>query len=136
MLTIQEMISAPSGINETALAELSDRLWRMGSLPELKTAFENVLQSFPEFTVFQSDNSTYYDIVNFLQNTRFPVQDERLKCIEPQERKEMVVQLHERLNLLEALTEPVWGECAECSGWKPVMDDIEHIFNQEEKTWV
>lgn len=71
---------------------------------------------------------------NFLQNTRFKVQDERLKCIDPEKRKQMVAQLHEKLNVLEDLTEPVWGERSECAGWKPILDYIKQNLSKEEKT--
>lgn len=94
------------------------------NLPELKTAFKNVIAIFPEFTVFQSNSSTYCDIINFLQNTRFKVQDERLKCITPEKRKEMVVQIRQKLDRLEDLTEPLFGECSACNGWKPILDFV------------
>ena len=94
------------------------------NLTELKTAFENVIALFPDFTVFQSNDSAYYDIVNFLQNAHFKVQDERLKSIPKEKRKEMVAQVRQNLDLLEDLTEPVFGECSECNGWKAILDFI------------
>lgn len=176
MLTIEEIITDPSEINETKLVKISDKLWEFGSLedikekaspdlfylhigmnmignwkadgwwyvlceqadlvpyipttlemlnlPELKTAFENVIALFPEFTVFQSNDSTYCDIVNFLQNTRFKVQDERLNSIAPEKRKEMVAQVRQKLNRLEDMTEPLFGEGSACNGWKPILDFI------------
>lgn len=42
--------------------------------------------------------------------------DERLKNISPEKRKELIMQCHKNLNILEELTESLWGECAECSG--------------------
>ena len=63
-----------------------------------------------------SNAAVYYDIVNFLQNSRFKVHDERLKNISPEKRKELIMQCHKNLNILEELTESLWGECAECSG--------------------
>lgn len=36
------------------------------NLTELKTAFENIIKLFPEYTIFKSDDKAYYDIVNFL----------------------------------------------------------------------
>lgn len=142
MLTIKELIADFPNIDETKLTEISDKLWELGSLEEikekttpelfhlhvgmnlvgnwkaggwwyvlceqadlvpylpealdelnlaeLKTAFENVIALFPDFTVFHSNDSTYCDIVNFLQNAHFKVRDERLKSISKEKRKENV----------------------------------------------
>ena len=176
MLTIKELTADLPNIDETNLTEISDKLWALGSLeeikektspelfhlhvgmnlagnwkaggwwyvlceqadlvpyipaalealnlPELKTAFENVIALFPDFTVFQSNDSVYCDIVNFLQSAHFKVQDERLKSISKEKRKEMVAQVRQNLDLLEDLTEPIWGECSECNGWKSILDFI------------
>lgn len=176
MLTVRDLINDPSDTDAGKLSAISDKLWKLGcltdikekvspdlfalhvgmnlignwkadgwwyilceqadlvpyipttleklNLPELKTAFENVIVLFPEFTVFQSDNNTYCDIVNFLQNTRFKVQDERLNSIAPEKRKEMVVQVSQKLDLLEDLTKPLFGEDSACNGWKPILDFI------------
>lgn len=93
-------------------------------LTELKTAFENIIKIFPEYTVFDPNNETYCDIVNFLQNTRFKVQDERLNNIDIEKRKEMVTQVRQNLKDLEHLTEPLLGEHSEYNGWKPILDYI------------
>ena len=176
MLTIKELIADFPNIDETKLTEISDKLWELGSLEEikekttpelfhlhvgmnlvgnwkaggwwyvlceqadlvpylpealeglnlteLKTAFENVIALFPDFTVFHSNDSTYCDIVNFLQNAHFKVQDERLKSISKEKRKELVAQIRQNLDLLEDLTEPVFGDCSECNGWKAILDFI------------
>lgn len=34
------------------------------------------------------------------------------------------MQCRKNLNRLEELTEPLWGECAECNGWKYIIDWI------------
>lgn len=93
-------------------------------LYDLKIAFENVISLFPEYTVFSNEDASYYDIINFLQNARFKVSDERLNSIKPEKRKEMVVSIRQRVNTLEALTEPLWGSGAENDGWKQVIDFI------------
>ena len=92
-------------------------------LPALKTAFENVISCFPEDTVFSNDD-TYYDTINFLQNVRFKVSNERLNTISIENRKEMVNNIHRYLEELEQLTEPLWGYSCENNGWKTVLDFI------------
>lgn len=176
MLTLKELVNDVSSIDKKSLVEISNKLWTIGSLEqikenvdlelfylhisiniignwkadgwwnilceqadlvpyipatldklhllELKKAFENVINLFPEYTVFKSDDTVYYDIVNFLQNTRFKVHDERLKNISPEKRKELVMQCRKNLDILEELTQPIWGECAKCNGWKPIIDWI------------
>ena len=176
MFTMQEMIEGVSNIDETELLKISDKLWEIGrleeikeavssdlfylhvsinmignwkgdgwwfflceqadfvpyiptaldklNLPELKTAFENVIKVFPEYTVFQSDDTAYYDICNFLQSVGFKADDERLKSIPLEKRKEMVKQIRQNIDSLEDLTEPLWGDSAECDGWKQVLDYI------------
>lgn len=173
MLTIKELTANSPNIDETKLTEISDKLWSLGgleeirektspelfhlhvgmnlvgnwkaggwwyvlceqadlvpyipttleelNLPELKTAFETVIAIFPDFTVFQSNDSIYCDIVNFLQNAHFKVQDERLKSIPKEKREEMVAQVRQKLDLLEDLTEPVFGDCSACNGWKSIL---------------
>lgn len=176
MITIEELTDGMSNIDQAELVRISDRLWAMGNLeeikkkassdlfylhvsinitgnwqgegwwfiiceqadlvpyipaaldklclPDLKKAFENVIEIFPEFTVFKSDDNVYYDIANFLQNARFKVKDERLNSIAVEKRKEMVAQVRKNLAVLEELTKPVFGCNAECNGWKPVLDFI------------
>lgn len=50
-------------------------------LHKLKAAFEHIISLFPSFTVFSNKDETYYDIINFLQNVRFKVADERLNAM-------------------------------------------------------
>lgn len=176
MITMNEMIEGVSSIDETELVKISDKLWKIGNLdeiketvspdlfylhisinmignwqcdgwwflicegadlvpyistaldklnlPELKKAFENVINLFPEYTVFKSDDAAYYDICNFLQNAHIKVDDERLKCIPSEKRKEMVRQVEQNMDILEDLTDALWGYGAECGGWKQVLDYI------------
>lgn len=179
MLTIKEMIDDLSNIDEGKLAEISDKVWKLGSLdeikekvspalfylhvgmniigcwkcdgwwfiiceqadlvpyipmtldklnlPELKVAFENVIALFPEYTVFKSDDNAYYDICNFLQSASIKVHDERLRCIAPDKRKEMVKRTRQNLNMLEDLTEQIFNNDLEYEGWKPIIDYIRRL---------
>lgn len=93
-------------------------------LYDLKKAFEDVISLFPEYTVFSNEDSSYYDIINFLQKAYFKVTDERLNGISFEKRKEMIASIRQRENVLENLTEPLWGFGAEDDGWKQVLDFI------------
>lgn len=177
-LTIKEMIGNIPDIDAIELVKISDELWKIGNLeeikekvspslfylhiginmiggwqgegwwgviceqadlvpyipmtlaqlnlPELKAAFENIIKIFPDYTVFKSDDAAYYDIVNFLQSPSLKISDERLKCITLEKRKEMVMQIRKRLDILEDLTEPFFGHGSECDGWKLILDMINH----------
>ncbi|RGB52577.1 hypothetical protein DXA09_07130 [Absiella sp. AM54-8XD] len=176
MMTIKDFIKDTSHLNEAALVDISDQLWQIGSLSEikqqvshelfilhismnmignwkgegwwgviseqaelvpyipealqalqlnhLKTAFEDVISIFPAYTIFSNDNECYYDMINFLQNVRFKVTDERLLMIPSEKRKEMVTSIKQKLDILEDLTEPLWGYGAESDGWIQVIDYI------------
>lgn len=176
MIHLKDMIWDKTLIDEDKLAEISDELWGIGNLSEikeqvsselfilhigmnmignwqgegwwgviseqpelvpfiptvldsfglhdLKTAFENSIMIFPEYTVFSNGGRAYCDIINFLKNVRFKVSDERLNNIAPEKRAEMVNSIHERIDILEELTEPLWGCCAERGGWGQIFDYI------------
>ena len=175
MLTLQECLKDVKHMGEDVLVELSDKLWELGTLEEikekvspelftlhigmnmignwkgegwwgviseqvelipfipdtlealglsdLKTAFENVISCFPEDTIFSNDDN-YCDTINFLQNRRFKVSNEKLNTISPEKRNELVENIHYYLEELEQLTEPLWGYSGENDGWKPVLDFI------------
>lgn len=177
MLTISESIGNAANINESVLAELSDRLWTMGNLSkiqekvspelfnlhvcvnmignwqsdgwwfligdqaelvpfiphtlevldlhELKAAFEHIISLFPSFTVFSNEDETYNDIINFLQNVRFKVADERLNAISVADRKALVNSIHQSIDELEELTDPLWGYSAKNDGWFHAIQYIE-----------
>ena len=90
----------------------------------MKAVFEDIISVFPTYTIFSNDESSYYDIINFLQNIRFKVEDERLNLIPLETRKEMVQVIKKKLDQLEDLSEPLWGYGAELDGWKQVIDYI------------
>lgn len=179
MLTIKAMIDDLSNINEAKLVEVSDKLWKIGSLekikeevspdlfclhvaanmmgswkgegwwclicehadlvpyipmaldwlklPELKIAFENVIKLFPEYTVFRANDETYYDICNFLQSVSIKVNDERLKNIASNERRALVKQVRQKVNILEDMTEPLWSDSSECGAWEYISASVQRI---------
>ncbi len=164
-----------SKIDEDALLEVSDELWDIGSIEQIKSevsdevftvfigsnlignwkadgwwfifcemvqlipyasntlkklelneihgAFESVLACFPEGTKFV-DNSDYTDIVNFLHTSRYKTKNEQLACISTDDRKKMMMNLRQNLELLEDITEPLWNE-KERDGWGSIADYIE-----------
>ena len=93
-------------------------------LEEIRNAFENVLSLFPEETVFKSDCSNYYDIYNFLTIFDYKVENEKLKLIDPQKKREMVKQTREKIVFLEKLTSQYWEYHCERDGWKQIIDYI------------
>lgn len=175
-LTIRDIIDDVSNVDETKLAEISDKLWGIGNLEEikekvssdlfylhvginmigiwkgegwwgiiaeqadfvpyipialdklnlteLKTAFENIIKLFPDYTIFKSDDKAYYDIVNFLQSANLKVDDERLQSISLEERRKIVKEIHKNLDILEDLSESFWRDSSECGGWKQILDYI------------
>ncbi|MCI8408236.1 MAG: hypothetical protein HFJ09_03055 [Lachnospiraceae bacterium] len=175
-LTIRDFIDNVSNVDETKLAKISDKLWEIGNLEEikekissdlfylhvginmigmwkgegwweiiaeqadfvpyipitldklnlteLKTAFENIIKLFPEYTVFKSDDKAYYNIVNFLQSANLKVHDEKLQSISLEERRGIVKEIRKNVNILEDLTEPFWRDSSECGGWKQIVDFI------------
>lgn len=177
MLTIDDVIKDITNINEETLVILSDQLWEMGNIHEIKekvspelfllhisinmigdwkcegwwgiiseqaelvpyipealealqlncmkSVYEEIIAVFPAYTIFSNDESSYYDIINFLQNIRFKVEDERLNRIPLETRKEMVQTIKTKLDQLEDLSDSLWGYGAELDGWKQVITYIQ-----------
>lgn len=92
-------------------------------LSALKTAFEKVISYFPKDTIF-TDDDNYIDTVNFLQNERFKVSNQRLNAIPREKRKELVKKTRCCVEELEQLTEPLWGYAGNKNGWETVLDYI------------
>lgn len=176
MLKIEDVIEDLNNLDEAAFAQLSDKLWELGSLDDIKEkvtaelfnlhiginmigiwksegwdsiigeradfvpyiplflqelelcdvrdAFENVISLFPEGTVFKSDNEEYYDIYNFFTSFSHKAQNEKLKAVVPEKRREMVKAKRQKVSLLDELTEQYWSDNAEMAGWKQVFDYI------------
>lgn len=185
MITIHEMLNREFSEDERTLVQLSDKLWKIGSVEEikkrvspelfilhiginaignwkgegwwgiiseqaelvpflsemltafqlnnLKPPFERILSVFPEYTIYSNNKKTYYDIINFLQNTHFKVADDRLNAIPPEQRKQMVYIIRKSLDELEELTGAAWGDNTEYAGWKPAIDYIKRILREPQK---
>ena len=176
MLKIEDMIEDVNKLDETMLAELSDKLWQFGSLGHIKEnvsmelfhlyiginligiwqsegwdsifgeqadfipyisvvlqelelgdirdAFEDVISLFPEDTIFKSNSEAYYDIYNFFTSFSYKVQNEKLKAIVPEKRRELVRLIRKKISILDELTEQYWSVGAEAGGWSRVFDYI------------
>lgn len=176
MLKIEDVIKGLNDLDEATLTQLSDKLWELGSLAEIKEkvtselfilhiginmigiwksegwdyligeqadfvpyipvvlnefelcdvrdAFENVVTLFPEETVFESDNEEYYDVYNFFTSFSYKAQNEKLKAVSPEKRREMVKAMRQKVSLLNELTEQYWSDDSEMAGWKQIFDYI------------
>lgn len=93
-------------------------------LPEVGSAFQRVVDTFPPHTVF-ADSSDYCDTLNFLSNPSFRINDERLNQYSPDERKQMSSIFNEALNILDELVEPLWVyDAPDAEGWGIVLGYI------------
>ncbi len=176
MLKIEDVIEDLNHLDEAAFAQLSDKLWELGNLDDIKEkvttelfhlhiginmigiwksegwdsiiaeqadfvpyipvvlqelelcdvrrGFENVISLFPEDTVFKSDNEEYYDIYNFFTSFSHKAQNEKLKAIAPEKRRELVKSMRQKVSLLDELTEQYWSDDSKMAGWKQVFDYI------------
>jgi len=93
-------------------------------LCDVRDAFENVMSLFPEETVFKSDNEEYYDIYKFFTSFSHKAQNEKLKAIALEKRREMVKLMRQKVVFLDELTEQYWSDDSEMAGWKQVFDYI------------
>lgn len=93
-------------------------------LCDVRDAFENVIALFPEETVFKSNNEEYYDIYNFFTSFSHKAQNEKLKAVAPEKRREMVKAKRHKVSFLDELTEQYWSDNTEMAGWKQVFDYI------------
>lgn len=93
-------------------------------LSDIRAAFEGVIGLFPQGTVFKSDSAEYYDIYNFLGTFSHKVQNEKLKTIAPEKRREMVKLMRQKVRILDKLTEQYWQDDSEAGGWKQVLDYV------------
>ena len=91
-------------------------------LPDIAEAFETVIRIYPEWTVFRSNDAEYYDIYNFLNTLSYKPQDEKLKKITQEKRRDTVKLMRDSIGNLDVLTEKYWGSHSECDGWKPIID--------------
>ena len=177
MITVKELFKDVKTIDEDALVEISDKLWTIGSLEQIKNAatpdvfllyiglnmignwkgegwhgvicnqpelvphipetlealglkkirlaFDKVIDLFPQFTIFSDNDKSFSDIINFLIDEDLKVSDERLKSIPIEERKKLCEEYHDNLDVLENITEALWGSEAENDGWKEVLNYID-----------
>lgn len=176
MLKTKEVIVNITEINESVLIDISDKLWKLGkledikgnveselfylhvginmigiwksegwsgiigeqadlipyiptvllklNLPDVRKAFEDVIKLFPDDTVYKSDSEEYYDIYNFYNILSYKVQNEKLKVIAPEKRREMVKLMRNKMKILEELTQQYWSDDSEAGGWQQILDYV------------
>ncbi len=176
MLTIKDYFTTTENLDEMALVEISEKIWKLGTLDVIKTkvspelftahvamntignwmgdgwwllvcqqaelvpyiadaldelelhelanAFRELIALFPEFTVFDVNEDLYIDIINFLQNVRTTVEDERLNAIPADTRKKMVEDVKNAVFKLEDLTDDHFKYDEVGGGFIKVIDYI------------
>lgn len=109
--------------NLEQLPHISQAMKELG-LPEIGEAFVAVMAIFPPFVVYANDEA-YFDALIFLSNPRFAVSDKRLNQYSSDERKQMSKAFNERLNILDELSEPLWGyNASDVEGWGSALGYI------------
>lgn len=101
------------------LPYIPDTLTQLG-LTQLLEAFEACCKSLPDFAT-SCDEDAYVDVINFVTNTRFKVEDERLKAYNTEKRKQMCNNYRNNINLLDDLSMPLWGYGTKDNGWYHVV---------------
>ena len=176
MITLIELFKDTKKIDENTLVTISDKLWDIGSLEQIKNAvtaevfilhiglniignwqgggwhgiicnqpelvpyipetlealelkkmriaFDKSIALFPDFTIFSDNDKSFTDIINFVINEDFKVSDERLNSIPITERKNICEEYQNNLDILENITDPLWGYESLNDGWKNVIDYI------------
>jgi len=80
--------------------------------PEIKTAFQDVIELLPDFLSFSSGgadvNALYCDAIKFLANVDFKLSDERFNNYSTEERAELSRAFNERIEILENLSVPLF----------------------------
>lgn len=104
----------------TELKEVFDKLFG-----ELNHYFENI--EVPFLKEMDGEISADYDVVNFLLNPRFKIENEKLNRIDTAERKRISQVYGEGITALDDISEKLWGYNAEEEGWKNIIDYIEPI---------
>ena len=79
--------------------------------PEIKEAFQSVMELFPEFSTYSDGgadvNSLYSNIVNFLTDVNFDTNDERLNQYSKETRAQLSQKFNSRVESLEELSDPL-----------------------------
>lgn len=98
----------------------------MLSQSDIKEAFQNVIAIFPEFVSFREGgadiDTLYRDVINFLTNVHFEVNDERLNQFSKEERTNLVQEFGKRMEILEDLSDPLLS-------WEGVLKYIKENYN-------
>lgn len=118
------------------LPYVSETLDELG-LIELKNQFNNTVFWLKEYFAnaginylnFEKelDEKIRYDVMNFLANPRFKVEDEKLNYISMDNRKLVSKKYKAEIEKLDNISQKLWGYDSEEDGWKHVLDYIRKI---------
>lgn len=112
-------------LNELGLVELKNQF--DNTVFWLKEYFANAGVEFLNFEK-ELDEKAHYDVINFLSNYRFNVEDEKLNNISMSDRKIVSQKYKAEIGKLDDISEKLFGYGTEEDGWKNVLDYIRKIF--------
>lgn len=112
-------------LNELGLVELKNQF--DNTVFWLKEYFANAGVEFLNFEK-ELDEKAHYDVINFLSNYRFNVEDEKLNNISMSDRKIVSQKYKAEIGELDDISEKLFGYGTEEDGWKNVLDYIRKIF--------
>lgn len=140
MLKIEDVIEDLHNLDVVAFAQLSDTLWKLGNLEDIKEKVTpelfNLHIGINMIGIWKSEGwdciiAEQADFVPYVSGVlrEFELCDvkesfENLKAIAPEKRRELVKSMRQKVNLLNELTGRYWGEATEMAGWKQVFDYI------------
>lgn len=111
-------------LNELGLIELKNQF--DSTVFWLKEYFANAGVEFLNFEK-ELNEKAHYDVINFLSNHRFNVEDEKLNYISVEDRKIISQKYKAEIGKLEEISEKIWGYGTEEDGWKIALDYIRKI---------
>lgn len=98
-------------------------------LSQIGEAFQDLLTLFPPFATF-TYGDLHIEIINFLENSRRRVDDERLNQYSKEERTEFSKQYENKLGVLEDYSNKLWSyNVPEDKVWGTVLDYIRRHFS-------
>ena len=95
---------------------------------KLGQSVKDLIDLFPSIATFEYDD-LHFAIVNFLENERRKITDERLSHYTKEERAELSDKYKNLLGVLDDLSEEHWGDVSQGKAWDVVLDYISKHFD-------
>lgn len=111
-------------LDELGLIELKNQF--NNTVFWLKEYFANAGINYLNFEK-ELDEKIRYDVINFLANPRFKVEDEKLNYISMDNRKLVSKKYKAEIEKLDNISQKLWGYDSEEDGWQHVLDYIRKI---------